>query len=358
MFKKILYVVSVALIGITVVFISLFATIANVLEDFMNDKVANGEYTFVESYYARSIDQENKYYAEDLENGVHIEVFSAINFQIFESDEYKDSDGNPQKYKVFENTIEFAIFNLPESFDLADYKDSTKYVQGGVMLSFEGTAKTVFFPFNDTTKVDRDHYTDLSIYSFLPLTIYENEYTTALRQAGLSTDAKIVGATIYDGKHDQEDTYTITFENNPTFDSEFYTNFAEFVSQYNALQLKSLAGETVADEELNPVLSLYTKIVEDNGYAMFTSYMPFDTFEFIFPMILIGVLYTASAVAIGWFIFRKKKAPAYKPQAKKTTTVKPQPEQFTRDVFNVEEDDVEVKDEEVVEEAKEETSNE
>ena len=48
-------------------------------------------------------------------------------------------------------------------------------------------------------------------------------------------------------------------------------------------------------------------------------------------------------VLLGWFLFRKKKAPTYIPANRKPQTAAApvrQPEQFSRELFEVQEDDV------------------
>ena len=64
--------------------------------------------------------------------------------------------------------------------------------------------------------------------------------------------------------------------------------------------------------------------------------------KFLFPVIGAAVIFLALDILLGWFIFRKKNASKYVPpyRAKQPTAPVRQPEQFSRDVFNVEEDDV------------------
>ena len=344
MFKKIVYIISVALIGFTVVLFALIYNMSIVHANQIIDATEAGDYTHAERYYSYVMDDQNKFYVGD-HNGVHVEVYSALNAG---NRTTTDMDGASVSYYSLENTIQFSLFNLPDSFDLVDYKDETRYVQGGVELFFEGTTKTVFFPFSSE---NYDFYNDYNIYTFLALAINVNEYNTSLSKAGIAKEAKIVSAKVYDGNHDADDTITIEFVSNPTFETEFFHKLNDVVEQYNALQEEAQKVEEVSQEKINEVQNNYINTVNNSGYAIkHDASIYLGSFEYIFTIIITCVVYAAAAILIGWFIFRKKKNPKYiPPSQKKANAPRPQPEQFSRDVFNVEEDDV------VVEEVKEET---
>ena len=136
--------------------------------------------------------------------------------------------------------------------------------------------------------------------------------------------------------------------------------FISVVEEYNALQVEAQQSESVSDEKINAVQDNYVNTVTNSGYAIkHDASVYLGSFEYIFSIVLTCVIFTAVSVLIGWLLFRKKKTPKFVPYSQRKATTenkpKPQPAQFTRDVFNAEEDDVV---EEVLEEGNVEASEE
>lgn len=358
MLKKVLYIICVAMIGFTVVMFSLILNMGRVHSAQIQAAIDSGDYTNAEKYYSYVFDDndQRKFFKGDV-NGVHIESYSAINSGYRTA---KDSEGADTQFYSLENTIGFAFFNLPSSFDMADvYEEDGETIktQGGVELVYEGTDVKVFFPFVSSTV---DYYSETSVYVFLPFAINVNEYNEALTKAGLSTDAKIISANVYDGKHDAEDTLSFTFTNTPTFNTEFFTYFNSIIEEYNTLQAKALS-ETVEDSVITDLQNRYVSTVNNSGYAIkHDASVYLGTFDYIFSVVITCVIFAAAAILIGILLFKKKKSTTYiPPSQRKGNAVKPQPEQFSRDVFNVEEDVVEeVQEETTTKEPVEEVTNE
>ena len=348
MLKKVLYIAASFLVGFMLLSSVVVTTFYTVFQTIIAEDVKNGEYTSAERFFSRVID-DTKFYAADHE-GTTIEVYAALNDSI----RYVyDAEGKKTEtsYYTLESSIQFTFFNLPEDFALVEGTTSTDAdgatqtateteKKGGIKLVLSD-GKIVFFPFI-TDAVD--YYSFATSYSYLPLSITYDEYTAALTAANASLSADITSAIVIDG--DGEEEFGIVFESgkNPTFNTTFHNNFYDILVRYNDTQLKSAKGEEVSTEETNKIVDDYNAVMtaNPNYFQQHNFDVVYGSGDFLFPVIATAVVFLAADVALGWFIFRKKKRPTYVPPGRVNQPTQPQrqPEQFNRDVFNVEEDDV------------------
>lgn len=339
MLKKILYIIVSFLVGFMLLSSIVVTNFYSVFQDLIAEDVKNKEYSSAERFFSRVVD-ENKFYSAEYE-GTTVEVYSALNDNI---KFVLDSEGKKTDttYYTLESSIQFTLFHLPEDFALVDNTtDENNKKQGGVKLVL-GDAGTVFFPFK-TEAVD--YYSFATSYSYLPLSIAYDDYVAALNAASISSDATITGAVIIDGDGEEEFNVLFTAGKYPTFNTKFHTDFVDILTRYNKVQLQNAKGEEINNEETNKIVEDYNAVLENN-----TDYLQQHNFniiygsvDFLLPVIGAAVIFLALDILLGWFIFRKKKTPRYVPpyRAKQPTTPVRQPEQFSRDVFNVEEDVVE-----------------
>ena len=358
MLKKILYVVASLIIGFLVIITSVFTNFNSVLFNNTATAVADKEYMTAERYFSQVIN-EDKFFVGDFEN-THVEVYSAINDR---SNVVYDAEGKKTTttYYTLESSIQISVFHLPEAFTLEDkYEEDGKTLisQGGVELSFVGEEKSVLFPYY-SDKVD--YYTNYSSYSFLPLSIFYLDYVTALTEKEISLDAVIDTLTIYDGDHDV--TFTVEFEEGKTasFDTTFHNAFHETLTRYNKIQKeeaeRSLANKELSEEETEAlkaeaidIEAKYSDAFKTGTYVkQHAPSVIYESADFLVPTITSAVIFLAIDILLAWYLFRKKKVPTYVPANRKTQTAAParQPEQFSRELFEVQEDVVETTAEEV-----------
>lgn len=359
MLKKILYIIASFIIGFLVILTSLFSNFSKVLFTLTADSVANKDYLFAERFFSPVIAAETKFYEGDID-GVHIEIYSAINDQ---ANVVYDADGKPtdKSYFTLESCIQISVFHLPENFTLEDkYDGETLVSQGGVEFKFTGSDKTVFFPYS-SDKVN--YYKNYSSYAFLPLGIPYSEYEAMLTKEGISLDSVVEKVTIYDG--DRDVVYPITFAEGkaPNFQTSFHNSFHEILVRYNKIQKdeadrsvtnKQLTDEekTALEEEVKDIEKKYLTALETPGYArQHDVNIVYSSTEFIVSMVISAVIFLIVDILLGWFIFRKKKVPTYVPPGRKQqTAVARQPEQFSRQLFEAEEDVIDVPAEQTVSE--------
>ena len=337
MLKKILYVIASLFLGFMLISSVIVTNFYSVFQSYAAEAVGNKDYTSAERFFSRVIDQ-NKFYSSEV-NGTIIEVYSALNdgIEFVYDEENKKTDTS---YYTLESSIQFTLFNLPESFALVNNEENSEdKKQGGVKL-IVGEDKSVFFPYVTETV---DYYGFVESYSFLPLSIPYAQYTAALSAANI-TDAVISGAVIIDGNGVEQ--FTLTFEEgkNPSFNTQFHTNFNEILVRYNQIQLDYAKGLEIEESVGNAIKAEYDAVVDSNeNYLEQHDYnLIYGSFDFLFPVISSAVIFLAADILLAWLLFRKKKAATYIPpyQKKQATPVQREPEQFNRDVFNVEEYDV------------------
>lgn len=335
MLKKILYIITTFLLGAIIMINVLYYNFYDTFTKFTAEAVDDKNYSEAERYYSRVI-YEDKFYTGDTEDGMHIEVYAAIN-----DIPVKNAEDGQVEYYFLENSIQFSFFHLPSDFATVDKVEGENVVaRGGVRLTFADTTETVFFPFvNDYI----DGYSNVSSFAFLPLTIGKDSYESALTEKSIALDTKLVGATIIDGDGDEEASIIFTAGNEPTYDTEFSNAFNPVVLAYNAAQKDLNEGKEVTEETSNEIANSYNTALESNEkYLQQHDFnIIYKSFDFLFPLILTAVIYLIIVIVIGWLLFRKKKAPKYVPPGQKKKAATPtEPEQFTRDVFNLEENDV------------------
>ena len=341
MLKKILYIMACFVVGFLIILSSVYTNFQSTFKYMNNEAVSEKDYTKAERFFSRSID-ENKFYVGDEENGVHIEVFSALN------DGVRFLEDGKTSYYTLESSIQFTLFHLGDSFLLKDTttKDETTgeetTVMGGVELYFEGSTEKAFFPFN----VEGLNYYELAeSFSFLVVNVAYDDYVAQLTEKGISLEAEIVSAKIFDSQLD--DVYEITFaaDSRPSFDTTFHNTYADVIAEYNALQEKGAKGEEVSKNESSAIESKYEQVATSSGFAQqHRVKIIYGSFKFLFPVISSALTFIAVSVLVGWLIFRKKRRNGYtRPMPKKFNAApvkQSAPEQFTRNVFDLEEDSV------------------
>ena len=359
MFKKILYIVASFLLGFMIILYVINSAFYKVFEKINAEAVAEKDYETAESYFSRAYDQ-NKFFNEDVvsKDGVksHIEIYSALNdgIRYHEATNEKDEIITTEYYSL-ESSIQVSIFHLPQGFDTVYEMDSNGNAlrdeegnlvsKGGVKFVYSDNG-SLFFPFINTF-----NYFDLvKSFSFLAVSISEIEYVEAFEAANISADAVINAVEIYDDAGDMEFTFTLAEGKNPSFNTKFHETFADIVEKYNKMQLDSALGKEVSDQEISNVENEYFAIAEASGYKTQPSTKTiYRSSKFITRIVLAAVIYTAIVVLIGWLIFRKKKTPRYVPpgyknrmqyQQNKKPAPKREPEQFSRDVFDLNKEDV------------------
>lgn len=344
MLKKVLYIIASLILGFMIILYVVNSSFYTTFGKMNAEAVAEKDYEKVEKFFSRAFDAD-KFYAGDIEGEqTHIEIYSALNdgirTHVVKNEAGEETSNKP--YYTLETSIQVSLFHLPSDFKMGDVVEGDKVVsQGGVKFVFSET-ENVFFPF---TTDNFDYYAITKTFSFLALSVSDVEYYQALDAKSLSHDLVASKVEIYDGAGDLE--YTIAFAEgkNPTFDTKFHETFKATIEEYNALQLKAIKGEEVSQEEMTAMENKYLEVADNSGYALqHSTKIIYRSSRFITSIVLAAVIYTAVVVGIGWLIFRKKKAPKYIPPGyrfkQQQAAVKREPEQFSRDVFNAEEDAV------------------
>lgn len=353
MLKKILYIIASFLLGFMIILYVINSAFYTAFAKINAEAVAEKDYDKAERYFSRAYDQD-KFFADDVVGKdsatAHIEIYSALNdgIRYYEVLDEKGEVTSSTEYYSLESSIQVSLFHLPSSFDTNDRVDEEGNIvsQGGVKFIFSET-ESVFFPFASSTF---DYYSLQSSFSFLGISVSEIEYDEALTKANISTSALMQRVEIYDGVGDKEFTITFAEGKNPTFDSKFHNTFKDVVAEYNELQLKSAKKEVVTQEQISAMENKYFTIAEESGYYIqHSTKTVYRSSKFITRIVIAVVVYTSIVVLIGWLIFRKKKAPKYVPpgyknrmqyQQKKPAAPKREPEQFSREVFNLDKEDV------------------
>jgi hypothetical protein len=338
MLKKILYIIVSFLVGFMLLSSIVVTNFYSTFQGLIVDEVNNKEYTNAERFFSRVVD-EKKFYSLEQE-GTMIEVYLALNDNI---KPVYDEEGKATSttYYTLDSCLQFSLFNLPDDFALVDNKtDEANKKQGGVKLVL-GDNGSLFFPFVNELV---DYYSFVASYSYLPFSIPYEDYVAALDKADIDLKAAITSAVVIDGDGEEEFVVEFAPVNRPTFNNQFHHQFIDILTRYNKVQLQNAKGEEVDTEETKKIVEDYNAVLEKNpGYLQQYDFsVIYSSSDFLLPVIGAAVIFLALDVLLGWFIFRKKKASTYVPpyKAKQTQAPTRQPEQFSRDVFNVEEDDV------------------
>jgi hypothetical protein len=338
MLKKILYIIVSFLVGFMLLSSIVVTNFYSSFQELIAEDVKNNQYTSAERFFSRVVDN-RKFYSK-ADGQTMIEIYSALNDNI---KFVYDSEGKKTDttYYTLESSIQFTFFNLPEEFALVDdISDENNKKQGGIKLIL-GNTGSVFFPFVTETV---DYYSFVTSYSYLTLSISYDEYVAALAKADINIKTNITSAVVIDGDGEKEFVIEFAPVNRPTFNNQFHHQFIDILTRYNKVQLQNAKGEEVDTEETKKIVEDYNAVLEKNpGYLQQYDFsVIYSSSDFLLPVIGAAVIFLALDVLLGWFIFRKKKASTYVPpyKAKQTQAPTRQPEQFSRDVFNVEEDDV------------------
>lgn len=338
MLKKLLYVLASFILGFILILSTIYSNFHSAFQYLCANEVSEKEYVEAERFFSRSLNKD-KFYEQTFENGVHVEVFSAVNDGV----RHCQTENGKVSYYTLESTIQFTLFHLTDTFALEDQKDEAGNVTsyGGVELKLEGVEQPVFFPF---ISEGLDNYALVPNYSFLVLTVNYDDYVAKLAAENIPLNTPIVAATIYDSKKD--DVYQIEFAENqrPSFDTDFHKAYTEVLKEYNEQNLNIALGKTTDEEKSAEILTKFQTITTENGFILQHEVgIIYGSFKFLFPVISTGVVFLGIDILLGWLLFRKKnKRTAYMPKQKQINEVKkrPEPEQFTRNVFDLEEDDV------------------
>ena len=347
MLKKALFILTSILIGFLLVTNGYYICFYNVFQKLTLEAVENNDYKEAGKYYAYSFDYDNAIYSETLEDGTHIDIYPALN--IYARDAKKDD--TTVQYSTIESSIQFALFNLPSEFALADktVSEGETAVKGGVKLEFGD--KSVFFAFMPSDL--ESYYSYAAYYNFMPFTIHYVDYVSKMTEAGIDLNA-VPTIQILDG--DNDSVYTVVCET-ALFDTDFHNAYYDTVTQYNELSKKD-ALEGTTSEELTTLVETINKTTDDNGFVKQHSVEIVTKSNAFY--IRLGLMLGAFLVLdflIGFLLFRKKKPTKFvprKPMMSKPVSNGPklnyQPEQFSRKDFIDAEETVT---EEVVEETNE-----
>ena len=340
MLKKLLYILASFILGFILILNIIYSNFYSAFQYLCAQAVTEHNYTEAERFFSRALD-EDKFFTKSYDDGVHIEVFAALNDGV----RYVyDSEGNKTEttYYTLESTIQFTLFHLTDTFATEDKVDENENaVLGGVELYFDKSTETVFVPFKTD---EMDNYSLITNYSFLVVNVNYDDYCSALVTKEIPADAQIVGARIMDSERD--DVYVLEFaeDSRPTFETEFHNAYVDVLAEYNAHQLKAAEGNDVSESDADKITSKYEAITSEYGFTQQHGVkIIYGSFKFLFPVISSALAFLGIDILLGYLIFRKKKVRGYRaPSKKQVTEVKkrPEPEQFTRNVFNLEEDDV------------------
>ena len=359
MIKKALFILTSILIGFMLVTNGYYICFYNVFQNFTEEAVEAKDYEDAAKYYAYSFDYENVYKA-DMEDGTHIEFYSALN--MYARDAVKEDETKVQ-YETLESTIQFALFHLPEEFALTDktVSEGETPVKGGIELVYGD--KKVFFEFMPSET--ESFYSYAEYYNFLPYTIHYADYVSRLEKEGIDVNSITSNILIYDGNNDT--VYDLNVQK-ALFDTEFHAAYYDTITKYNDLKkADALSGET--SEEATTLVETISKVADDKGFEkQHTVDVIFKSGAFYWRIGLMIGAFLVLDFLIGFLLFRKKKPSKFVPR--KPMMSKPainngpklnyQPEQFSRKDFIDAQEEVneEVAEESVVEEIVEQTVSE
>lgn len=335
MLKKVLYILASFLVGFLLIMFSISYNTYSVLQDFVNEAIENKEYSEVQRYFSSALDSNKFIKPEDEEDGTHIEIYYALNEaqKKLYNEEGKETGTT---FSTLESGIQFTLFNLSDSFKLADEEGKV----GGVNIVFENGTE-ILFPF----KTELVNYYDSALnYSFLLLNVSYTEYEAALNKNDNVDETSVITSVQFkDGTGEVK--YTFEFgEQKLTFNSKFHNDFEAVLSAYTEVQKNAAEGKQIEAETVNKIKSDYETIFKNNESYLMTheSKKIYGSFEFLFSVISSAVIFLAIDILLAWFIFRKKKPATYVPPYQRTQkpAVKPEPEQFNRNVFDVDAEEV------------------
>lgn len=327
MLKKILYIIGSFMLGFLLIIIVMNTTVINVLQTRIKDAVNTKNYAEAKRYFSGIYDKTTNFVLSG-ENGEHIEIYYGM---ANANHTFKKDSGEDASYTTVETGVHFVLFNLTEDFKLADEEGK----QGGVKLYFDNG--DLFFPF---VKGNYNFYNLALSFSFLPFSIEYQEFTQAVeKHETITLDSAIKSVDILDGTGNVKFTFDEEKTSGLTFDNDLYKTFAPILADYNQIQKDAANGKEVSEETQKDIMNRYSAAKGNPNYvSQYEQSEIFGSADFLVPVIIAAVIFLALDILVAWLLFRKKKVNKYVPPYQKptTTTKTSEPEQFTRDVFNVE----------------------
>lgn len=355
MLKKVLFILASLMVGLLLVMNSIGSSFSSQVIKQTKNAVDSKDYTYAERFVSYALDDE-KFYVGDIES-THIEIYSSITNKGYAT---KDDEGKVTgSYSKMEDCIQIALFHLPTTFATADkaVEEGQDPIQGGARLTLSNNEK-VFVPFNDGVN---NYYAYSEYYSMLPIFVFYDDYK---EQIGSNA---ITSIEIIDGDGDVE--FTIDTSEKPvSFNTDFHNDYYDLLVQYNEL---SVELDQEDEEQVAALRVVYDQIVaiSDSGKYLVQHDVNiiYKSSGYIWSIVLTVVIFLAIDGALGFLLFRKKKAPAYSPKKplsyggvnNQKVNVNRAPEQFSRkDVFDAEEGTYVIEDKVATEESTEEKESE
>ena len=338
MLKKILFVLASFMLGFLLIMTVMNTTIINVVQKRVNEAVASNNYKEVKRYFLGIYDnsQENFYVIE--ENGAHVEMYYGL---ANATHTFNNDKGEKLSYDTIETGIHFSLFNLNDDFKLVDEEGK----QGGIELHFKDSEDTLFFPFvvKENDEIVKNNYDSVSNFSFLNFAIHYQEYVEKVGDEtdSITLESVIESVDILDGTG----TAKFSFEqvNGLTFNNQLYKEFSQSLEEYNNIKKDIVSGKEVSKDTQNAVVEKVNAQIEvakkNPNYVMQPDQSEvYGSSDFLVPVIIAAVIFLALDILVAWLLFRKKKVSNYVPPYQRETqsTQQHEPEQFNRDVFNVE----------------------
>lgn len=336
MLKKILFAIASILVGLVVISSSSGTGFYNEVIKQCANAVKDKNYIHAEKFVSYALDDKNMFFNDDLEDGLHVEIYSSL--IISDASTYNDKGEVVKTVSVLEECIQISMFHLPETFALADktVAEGETPIKGGVTLVLSNNSE-VFFPFNDGTI---NLYDYLNYYSFLPMFISYEDYQ---EKVGTNTVSSLK---VTDGNGEEK--YNITLTKALSFDNEFHNEYHTPITNYKNLYLAYDENADDAKEQVEAInaAKLAIDAVSEGGkYAkQHNTDIIYKSSGYIWSLVLTVVIFLVIDGLLGFLLFRRRKTSHYvprKPLSYHNTNNQPvarAPEQFSRkDVFDAEE---------------------
>ncbi len=324
MFKKVLYVFTVLLVGFLVIMNTVLSNIVSEGKVMIEESLAEGEYIDAISFYGTWFDTDAAYKLADTDGQI-LQVYNAIAdkyiYEYVEGTEGTDEEEVENYYIIKDNALNFMLFDVGSEFATSNDDEEAEDL-GYVTLTFvDGSTYSVGL--NNDAGSSYDYY---SYYSFIPVTIYETTVLESLNEvdASLTEVPAIVSIEItdYDGSvHISSD---LTESEQFSFESDIKSDFADIIYDYNQIILGEL---DLTDDELDEAEAeledKVTALLEEKEYGVPKDIsIVFGRSGFLVPTALVLGSYIIIVVILGYFVFRKKKE-NFSPVKRTTPIAKP-----------------------------------
>lgn len=324
MFKKVLYVFTVLLVGFLLIMNTVLSNIVSEGKVMIEESLADGDYIDAISFYGTWFDTDAAYILND-SDGQILHVYNAIAdkyiYEYVEGTEGTDEEEVENSYIIKDNALNFMLFDVGSEFATSN-DDEEAIDLGYVTLTFiDGTTYSIAL--DNEVGSSYDYY---SYYSYIPITIYESTVLESLTELdGSLTEVPAIASikiTDYDG------TIHITSELTDTdqfsFESDIKSDFADIIYEYNQIitgELELTDDET--DEAEAELEDKVTVLLEEKEYGIPKDIsVVFGRSGFLIPTGLVLGSYIIIVVILGYFVFRKKKE-NFTPVKRTTPVVKP-----------------------------------